>query len=306
MYLIKKLFLFNVLFLLVPVVYSADSIDPLDYIFWDNGDEIRNGTYRAAPANQQELTSQRWTLVTNSALYSSDDAKNGNMSINLHAEGVTWRLKFDLGSELCDVTVQTTFFDDSADTTAGSWIDLDDEAGANIMEYGVQTGVTSTNYFYYGGSNTDSGVARRDTGINFTLHIDPTCAYAAFYIDGDLATNDTSIPGGIRFIRITTNADANNLDAQLDDVLIWEGNQNNQPQTAAPSDSCTYSSGDWNIDASDDCTISTVVDVLGNDVDVVGDGQVTITSTGKIDNFNIFSIHGTAIIACRNTGGCFG
>ncbi len=75
---------------------------------------------------------------------------------------------------------------------------------------------------------------------------------------------------------------------------------------SAPADSCTYSSGDWNIDASDNCVISTLVDVGGNSVSLTGSGTLTITSSGSIANSDLFAVHGSdALVTCRNTGGCY-
>ena len=45
------------------------------------------------------------------------------------------------------------------------------------------------------------------------------------------------------------------------------------------SDSCTYGgSGDWAIDCGDNCTVSTNYALGGNDVTIIGNGKITITS----------------------------
>jgi len=51
-------------------------------------------------------------------------------------------------------------------------------------------------------------------------------------------------------------------------------------------DTCTYSSGDWNIDASDDCIISESVDIGGNDVYCTGEGSFTVNNNVYITNWN--------------------
>ena len=76
--------------------------------------------------------------------------------------------------------------------------------------------------------------------------------------------------------------------------------------TPTPPDTCTYSSGDWEVDCSDDCVINDPVDVDGNDIIISGTG--TFTTTADITNFNKLTIEGTdASNICRVTcnGGCF-
>lgn len=49
-------------------------------------------------------------------------------------------------------------------------------------------------------------------------------------------------------------------------------------------DTCTYSSGDWNIDCGDNCTINSDVDVSGNNLVFTNVGQFTLNAT--IRNYN--------------------
>ena len=55
---------------------------------------------------------------------------------------------------------------------------------------------------------------------------------------------------------------------------------------ACVTDSCTYSSGDWNVDCNDNCTITSNVDLGGNNLSLSGVGTFTIeaniTSFGYI------------------------
>lgn len=56
-----------------------------------------------------------------------------------------------------------------------------------------------------------------------------------------------------------------------------------------PADSCTYGgSGDWDIDPSDNCVLTTDTDVGGNDVICEGSGSVTISA--NITNVDRFSV----------------
>lgn len=50
-------------------------------------------------------------------------------------------------------------------------------------------------------------------------------------------------------------------------------------------DTCTYTSGDWNIDASDNCVISDDVVIDGSDVFCTGSGTFTIQDTFQVSNY---------------------
>ena len=71
-------------------------------------------------------------------------------------------------------------------------------------------------------------------------------------------------------------------------------------------DTCTYTSGNWVVDCSDDCVISSPVNLLGNDISITGTG--TFTTSADITNFVDLLIEGTdssnkCIVTCE--GGCF-
>jgi hypothetical protein len=75
--------------------------------------------------------------------------------------------------------------------------------------------------------------------------------------------------------------------------------------TAAASDSCTYGgSGDFVIDATENCAVSSNADVGNNKVIVKGSGIIDIT--GKIVDFSQIIVNNGAQLICRNTAGCFG
>jgi hypothetical protein len=74
------------------------------------------------------------------------------------------------------------------------------------------------------------------------------------------------------------------------------------------ADTCTYSSGDWDVEASDNCTVIIATDVGGNDISITGTGSFTINGV-NITNFNNLHIAGTdssnkVNVYCLN-GGCF-
>ena len=52
------------------------------------------------------------------------------------------------------------------------------------------------------------------------------------------------------------------------------------------SDSCTYSSGNWNINCSDNCVISSNVNLGNNNMIFSGSGTFTLNSNVNITNIN--------------------
>lgn len=56
-------------------------------------------------------------------------------------------------------------------------------------------------------------------------------------------------------------------------------------------DSCTYTSGDWEVDCADNCVIDSTTDLGGNDLIITGDGLFSITDTihniGQVAKFNV-------------------
>jgi len=76
-----------------------------------------------------------------------------------------------------------------------------------------------------------------------------------------------------------------------------------------PDDTCSYlGTGDWIIDCADNCSFSTPVDVGGNDVSIIGHGNIVVDAV-NISNFQSMFIQGESSVNrcevyCVN-GGCF-
>jgi len=68
------------------------------------------------------------------------------------------------------------------------------------------------------------------------------------------------------------------------------------------TDTCTYSSGNWNVNCSDNCTItSNVVGDTGSNLSISGTGKFIIDA--NISGFTKYHIDGNCVVTCRN--GCF-
>ena len=90
------------------------------------------------------------------------------------------------------------------------------------------------------------------------------------------------------------------------DSMTWNMTEIRTITIGGAADTCTYTSGDWDIDCADDCVISSPVDVGGNDIFITGTG--TFTTNADIIAYNLIRILGTdqtnrCIVTCR--GGCF-
>ncbi|MEK6830061.1 MAG: hypothetical protein AABY15_08145, partial [Nanoarchaeota archaeon] len=67
------------------------------------------------------------------------------------------------------------------------------------------------------------------------------------------------------------------------------------------ADTCTYSSGDWNINCADNCVITSPVSMPNNDIHTYGTGTLEIKAL--IDVRNVFN---RCNLFCYNTPSCFG
>lgn len=66
-------------------------------------------------------------------------------------------------------------------------------------------------------------------------------------------------------------------------------------------DTCTYASGNWNINCADNCNVSSNVDLGGNNFTIVGTGRITITA--NITNFKRGMTSGQCEIIAAEGGG---
>lgn len=73
--------------------------------------------------------------------------------------------------------------------------------------------------------------------------------------------------------------------------------------TVAPPDTCTYTSGDWNVECSDNCTISTDVVGDGSNLNIGGDAG-SFNLDAEIKGFNIIHTN-NCVTTCQGAGNCF-
>lgn len=123
-----------------------------------------------------------------------------------------------------------------------------------------------------------------------------------YHLDSELDTE--AVDSGVDlssdpYFAFTTDIDGETRDASWDigaDEYV----------SGAPPDTCTYSSGTWEVDCSDYCSISSITDLGGENIVITGTG--TFVTSANIINFGSLTIKGTdssnkCHVYCN--GGCF-
>ena len=150
---------------------------------------------------------------------------------------------------------------------------------------------------------------KRVTGLNWVINSE-TPYWLSIQLD-DTATQsefdyNTGTGTGMGFknsqITLPSNwgtSDYKNTNGIIAIYVVWE---------AGVSDTCTYTSGNWAVDCSDNCEITSNVNLGGNDISIIGTGTFTMNNA-NITNYGNSHIKGTdssnkCIVRCLN-GGCF-
>lgn len=167
----------------------------------------------------------------------------------------------------------------------------------------------------------DGNLTQVNNTVDFECNAtdDVQLANVTFYLWNDtgvlINTNFTTLVGTNNFTNFTYNF--TNQSNYTWNCLVFDNNSQSDwdvnrtlnvtifPPT--PTDSCTYSSGDWNIECSDNCNLSTNTNVGGNNITINGTGIISVTA--NITNFITLNAFGESktnrcYINC-NEGGCF-
>lgn len=123
-------------------------------------------------------------------------------------------------------------------------------------------------------------------------------------------TNFTSTPQSVSVVKTL------NSTVGLSIGYRWYGTDNAsnsadtgiQSLTTTGADTCSYNTGNWNVDCSDNCVITENVDVGGNNISITGTGTFKING-GNVSNYEELYIKGTdesniCEVYCYG-GGCF-
>ncbi len=177
---------------------------------------------------------------------------------------------------------------------------------ANIVTNNFAWGIVSLlinqqNDDLYAGYNIDTSVGAivYQKSINGGTNWGGQTAMSVTVGDHKLVIGGTSVgDSGGRWMPIWFNDDTRDLITNFDNSIEI-------PEVEPPSeDTCTYTSGNWDVDCSDFCNITSQVDVSGNDINIIGDGIFTTDS--DITNYGeLFISGGAGFCEVRCWGGCF-
>jgi hypothetical protein len=233
----KIIFAMTALFALslLPVM-AVPSTNPADYLFFDNGDNFLNGTIAYAPADGNLLSSYSYALwAQDSSIYDDDGFKDGNMSIYVFADTNSMSNEFDLGSELTNVTFSVDFYDPQSNQDNYGDVRLYDGSGSMVAQVGIYGSLSASSYYcsYSGGGNIDSTHPREVGWHTFHISLSGTDMWM-----GDHGTNFTpcydSTSAGVRYIRWQNDPDHEDFTYYLDNIRVWRGGLEDEPQEEAP------------------------------------------------------------------------
>lgn len=203
------------------------------------------------------------------------------------------------------------------------------QKGDNAGNYGFFINYINLDFVADGGIVTsDSVTDMRGTGFRmFTATFNDSANQIIFYLDGSVVSTETYTEplvgdGNTLHVGDWGGSGSRPWKGKLDEIGVWNRILNSteisglyaggspgaeQQYPFEPADTCTYSSGNWEVDCSDNCSITSNVDVGGNNISIIGTG--TFVTTANITGYSKLHIEGTdASNICRVTcsgGGCF-
>jgi len=162
--------------------------------------------------------------------------------------------------------------------------------------------------------NTWNMVALRWNSSNFAVFINTTQ-------EGVNSVTRQTSEGGPLFIGCNPDGNVSFWESPIDEVSIWNRSltQAEIEQVhacgadgthildcgAGAADTCTYTSGDWEISLSDNCVLESDTDIGANDIIITGDaGSLTIKSEIRANNikFEPDDFDGDSVIAIESGG----
>ena len=321
-----KILLLLVLILVIPAAYSLPSVnDAVVYYSFDSD-------------NSSSITARDSAGNFDMTLFGGAFITAGLLNEGVRLDGVNDAVKnvtfFDKDSnENNNLTYTTWIFPHSNQTAdnlrffrweeTGSWgasnWNFDSTNDRMEVDMGCATG-GSTGVF------TNAMDVSDEVGIwnHWTLKMNNTGTFV--YRNGIFNFSGTSCDpgnGDTIFTIGANNAGTQNANATFDEFAIWNisggptdqdildlvnaGVGNNPFKVVAPGDTCTYTSGDFDITLEDNCVIDSNVDVGSNAVRVTGDaGTLTIASGGNLQakefHFTPDDFDGDSIFSRTNGG----
>ena len=266
-----------------------------------------------------------------------------NGTANSVTRGVTGKIDnaFDFnGATNTDVDGIPQMFANAATRTQIAWVNHDSGASGSELITAVyrsddsfQWGINSDDTLFLeqriGGSwskFSSTAAVTDDAWVFVAVTWDLSTRNRTLYINGvrdssNIAPGGTIAASNFDTFSIGSLTNQQWFDGEIDELTIFSDVKNDSeillyyndddglpyPFDLAPSDTCTYSSGNWDILFNDNCTITSNVDVGGNNISITGNG--TFLTTANITGYSLLHISGDgdpeiAVATCRD-GGCF-
>lgn len=281
---------------------------------WDTGDLSANSS---TPSNGNLLVGAGGWLADYSSqnewTYSNTMSFSGTLSMKHDASSGGARVYFNSGSS-ASKTVEMWIYDQSTDTNGVFILNKDNPAhgGSDKGWEGVfgEGGIT-TNYANYDGTWASIGKPRSTGWHKMILKSDGTTVN--FYYANLTDPYEQFIENVTQSVStISTTVDSRSqTNPYFDDVIVrpysYKDNTYtfSDEETTAVADTCTYSgSGNWAIDCTDACVISTDTDLSKNNITFSGVGTVYITAI--ISNFTYAGTLNSCHVIAHGGGGLRG
>lgn len=241
-------------------------------------------------------------LIGNASHNFSNPFQSDGLNAANFSDGVTMKFYVDDGPiNLSDTATLTMRFRTTATAASCAYrvmlVNLTN-MNSSWLSYAVAQfpyNVTSASVNLYTSTINQSVVLNNDSYYNLVLYKidDITCRinYASALTQAT-SNGPLSFQGNTGYSETTANNWSTKSTVFATDHPFWL--TNSSMATGGGGDTCTYGgAGDWTILGSDNCVISTTVNLLGNSVTCTGAGSLTIT--GMIRNF----VKTRAISSCR-------
>ncbi len=208
---------------------------------------------------------------------------------NQVGETINWS-NYAYGGDIGNLTLQ--------ENSTGSWQILWEEVGTNIQAWRYNTtdlssltGTGNLRFYYICAGGFAGDLALDEINISFT----GSQAQQFSFVNGNWNVNVTvpTFASGLKDLFVNATHSSTTRNSTQTNAVNY-----------GVTDSCTYTSGNWAVDCSDHCNITNPVDVGGNDISIIGDGQFT-TDSDITDFGEVFISGGAGFCDVRCLGGCF-
>ena len=151
------------------------------------------------------------------------------------------------------------------------------------------------------GTNNTANITIASCGTLMNSNLNASINGGAQIAFSNCQANNVNIPSSTSNANLTIH---HYPDSNLFYSPTISGNITIESWSIASADTCTYSSGNWNVNCADNCSITSEVSTGANNINISGLGQFTMTkNVSNRGNITIIGVGGNCDIYC--SGGCF-